>query len=565
MRVRLLAELTPLLAAALLAYFFPKLPQRLWAVPSRLLRRFSRTPRQAIVWSAVLSFAVCPIFSWVLPPSPHVHDEFSYLLAADTFAHARLTNPTSPLWQSFETFHVIHTPSYQSKYPPGQALFLAAGEVLTGRPIVGVWLSVAAAAAAVCWMLLAWAPPRWALFGALLPAFRFGTLPLWDHTYWFAYWDATFWGGAVAMAGGALLFGALPRLGRAPRPRDAALFAAGLLVLANSRPFEGLVVAAPCALLLLGFWIRDRRWRVAPVRVILAGAGVLALGALAMGYYQYRVTGDPLQMPYRVYHEQYDVIPLFTFQPLGPAKTYRYDVFQEYSDWTLPHYSRRRNDAGVFRGLSKQDVTDQLYFFWGPALWVALPWVLLPPRRGWAGFAVGMILWLVIASTFTVQPRLQPHYLAPVAPAFIWLAVAGVRRLRAVRLGRRRVGRALAEAAVAVSLLSFSAACVLRAHYGPRYPTPLSEYRPRIAQRLASTPGEDLVLVTYGPEHRMFEEWVYNGADLENAPILWARDAGPAMNRKLIEHYARRRVWRLYADETPPRLEPYEAAEAGSR
>ncbi len=102
-------------------------------------------------------FAGCiAVMALLHEPAPRLHDEFSYLLLADTLAHGRAVNSAVPLPEFFETFHVLTKTVYASKYFPAQGVFLAIGEKLTGHSAVGVWLSSALACAATFWMLEAW-------------------------------------------------------------------------------------------------------------------------------------------------------------------------------------------------------------------------------------------------------------------------------------------------------------------------------------------------------------------------------------------------------------------------
>jgi hypothetical protein len=67
-----------------------------------------------------------------------------------------------------------------------------------------------------------------------------------------------------------------------------------------------------------------------------------------------------------------------------------------------------------------------------------------------------------------------------------------------------------------------------------------------------------LVIVRYKPGHDIiFNEWVYNEADIDNAKVVWAREMSPSENEEVLDYFKDRKAWLAEADETPPRISPY--------
>jgi hypothetical protein len=535
-----------LLAAIFLA--FPRFNHIFSA--HRWALRLGRTKIKAAAIVAAATLASAMITSVIRPPLPEIHDEFCYLLTADTFASGRATNPTHPLWHHFETFHTLHEPTYQSKYPPGQGLFLAAGQLLTGHPIVGVWGSMVLASVALFWCLSGWLPVRWALLGALFPCIRFGSADLWESIYWM-YWSASFWGGGLALLGAALITGALPRLSRGQRTKDAVLLGIGLDLLAVSRPMEGLL--ASCVVAAFLFWAMARRLAISELlRALLPAALVVSLAACLLGFYHWRVSGSPFTFPYAIYTQNYDVAPLFSFLDLAPELSYRHQVMSDFHSGFMVDTYRAQ------RGGLKLSPTEWVFtgrFFVGPAFGIitllGFWW-----RARWGLFCSMMMVFAGVAHQISSSDPYQPHYFAPFVPALLLLTVRGLRRLRLLKIRDIPIGRAICDGALVTSVAIYFLGASLR--YAQRADVEtFGVQRNQIQERLSQRDPKQLVIVRYNEHHNVHEEWVFNRADIDGSKVIWAREMQPENNSRLLSYFDDREVWLLEPDLDADRLTPY--------
>ena len=302
-----------IIIGALLAVgcFTPLIGDRWLRAIEGLGARLARRKVWTLVAVALLAIVSRLALFLVMPlPLPSTHDEFSYLLAADTFVHGRLANPPHPMWIFFDTFHVLQHPTYASMYPPAQGAVLALGQLL-GHPWIGVLFSMALMCASFTWMLQGWFPPQWALLGGTLALLRI---------HLFSSWLETYWGGAVPAIGGVLVIGAFPRVVKRQRPRDAVLMGIGAGLLANSRPFEGLLFCIPVGIALIMWLLSDRSpaFRSTGLRVLLPLLCVSMLTLVFIGYYNRRVTGDAFLLPHVLDDRLHETLPPFVWQSYSP-------------------------------------------------------------------------------------------------------------------------------------------------------------------------------------------------------------------------------------------------------
>ena len=516
-------------------------------LPARIAQAYAgvanrTTPACWLVCFLTLGFRAL-LLPWLPVPMPAVHDEFSYLLAADTFASGRLTNPPHPYWEHFESFHILQQPTYASKYQPLPGMVMAVGEKFFGSPWVGVWLSAGLMCAALCWMLQGWISPGLALAGALLAAMRLAVL---------GYWMNSFWGGAIAAIGGALVLGAVARIAFRGQFRHSMTMAAGLIVLMESRPYEGAVLGLLSGAVLTWWLWRKKRMAVGAIlrRVVLPAVPLFTIAAAFQLYYDYRVTGSPLELPYVLHDRQYAVAPVLAWSAMRPEPVYRHAVMREYwAVWFVKQVKlAQANLMSLFLG--KLSLIYDFLLGWYPLLIPPLIWPFVLKRdeeRITLFFLAGCLAALAPINGFL------PHYAAFLIGLVYLRFLQGIDRLQAWQVRGKPLGFALAVFLIAAIPCQFGRQMLDLFRTGAQAPV-LAIERAGIVRKLQSHAGQHVVLVRYAPNHSVHDEWVYNGANIDAQPIVWAREMGPEKDKPFVEYFRGRNIWMLEPDASPPKL-----------
>jgi Uncharacterized conserved protein len=519
-------------------------------------------------WRAVLSVTLCTLLIRLalLPifpvPLPFVPDDFSNLLASQTFSLGRLTNPTPAMWIHFETIHVDMQPTYMSMYFPSLGMVMALGQILFGKPWFGILFASALMCGAITWMLQAWLPSRWALLGGFVAMLRLGLFSYWVNTYTGA--------GAIAALGGALILGAVPRLVKTSRFRYGLILSVGIVLVAFTRPYEGLLLCLPVSVL-LGKWVFVDT-NHPPVKVLLRRAAfpllILVAAGIGMGYYNYRVFGGVTTLPYAVNRSTYAVAPYYIWQSQRPDPVYRHPEMRRfYYESEMKVYSKVHS-LEMFIPECIYKLISSILFFAGILL---LP-PLLMTRRVFRDrrmrFLVASVLFLIAG--LSIEIYLIPHYVAPFTSAFYALGLQATRHLRLWNPGGQPVGMALVRLTVTLCLILgvvrvFSKPLGIKVDEFPPNnwsgmwwgPDIYGAERAQIASQLEQLQGKQLVFVRPSTKRDPLDQWVYNKPDIDGAKVVWAWDMDAGHNQELMRYYGDRKAWLVHMDTVPAIVSAY--------
>lgn len=485
-------------------------------------------------------------------PTPFTHDGFSYLFMADTFALGRATNPVHPLADFFQTFQIIqHDGIYASKYFPGLGVQLLVGELL-GHPIIGVWLTVGLFGVSLLFFLRQFFPPTVALAVSLICDMQFMVVSYFGHSYW--------GGSLMALAGIWTLGGAVLAV-KKRQARYAWISAAGLSICVLTRPFEGFFYLIPLAgwqlvSLFGGRHIFGWRWNWRLVTPMIVGVGS---SLFLLGVYNHCITGNWATLPYAVYdkyYTPYGVLFLGQHAAKQPNDSFFASLPTPFHQMRNRYMEERHERLQHFFQVKITAAGDVVLFLFP---WV-ISWMIAVGLAGRAHWKNGLWQLCVLALAMRLAPlalswsstlaHYNAYWIFPVAV----LCAFGLQWLLSWNATRLLAGTVLAASLawlVGVYLLSFDNGVDLGWKKLTSYHSWEMKTKDVVGAGLEKrSPQGCVVFVRYGPGHNPDAEWVYNSPEIDRQKVIWAHDLGEENDRRLVDYYPERDVWRVIVSDS---------------
>jgi hypothetical protein len=330
-------------------------------------------------------------------------------------------------------------------------------------------------------------------------------------------------------------------------PAAGAIFALGSALLFWTRPYEG----GAFALILLIVFAQEL-WRTMRTGVLVAAVSVLVVCGAWTGYYNRTITGNPFRLPYLLYYQQHNTTPAFWFLPLAPQPVYsnpRLAGEHGTTGWeAAAHEAVYKNGHlrpdWLWTGITKTVLSLDF------SVRIALLLALLVPAA-WRDSLFRKIALVAAVSLLAVSVETFhfEHYTAPAWGAFALLIAIWAQHAWNLRVFRQPVGPALVVLALAwpainsafirlPRLLHRTSAPAAGNSKAPQPPDSWPDRRVALLNRLAKLDRRQLVIVRYpSPDWKVGEEWVYNGADIDQQRVVLAHDLGTEENRVLLNYY----------------------------
>ena len=357
-----------------------------------------------------------------LPPA--WHDEFSYLLQAETFRAGRISWPARTVaGDVFHQVHVLNRPRSASRYFPWTGIWILPFSAV-GLPIAGHWLAGALAcmlfhrilrtllsvwAANIGGLLLALSPGL-ALFSNLLLAHHPTLLALAVFLWAFLHWQNH---GHWAMA---LLAGTALTCAMLGRPMTAAGF------------------ALPCGLLLLKQVLKPQtpEQRVTATIAIGSMAIPLLLGFCVLMIMNLSITGNWRTSAYQYYTDTWTPRHRYGFDNARRSADPR-SVLAKYDAWAT-----NLTPAGAIVNVQNRLTASAQWTLGIPALLLLIPAALpLCMTSGIAAARLRLLLASLLCLHLVHIPYwydgiLHWHYVFETAPLLLMLAAAGLQSVRQI-------------------------------------------------------------------------------------------------------------------------------------